>query len=133
MDFDLPPDDDPRRLEVRAWLAANPEPTGRELHDAGYVVPHWPAPYGIDADPMHQVIIDEELRRAGVRRPANPIGIGWAAPTIAMAGTVEMKARYLDPIFTGEEFWCQMFSELEAGSDRPTWPPGRSVTATSTW
>ena len=93
MDFDLPPDDDPRRLEVRAWLAANPEPTGRELHDAGYVVPHWPAPYGIDADPMHQVIIDEELRRAGVRRPANPIGIGWAAPTIAMAGTVEMKAR----------------------------------------
>ena len=117
MDFDLPPDDDPRRLEVRAWLAANPEPTGRELHDAGYVVPHWPAPYGIDADPMHQVIIDEELRRAGVRRPANPIGIGWAAPTIAMAGTVEMKARYLDPIFTGKEFWCQMFSEPDAGSD----------------
>ena len=63
------------------------------------------------------MIIDEELRRAGVRRPANPIGIGWAAPTIAMAGTVEMKARYLDPIFTGEEFWCQMFSEPDAGSD----------------
>ena len=117
MDFDLPPDDDPRRLDVRAWLAANPEPTGRELHDAGYVVPHWPAPYGIDADPMQQVIIDEELRRAGVRRPANWIGIGWAAPTIAMAGTVDMKARYLDPIFTGEEFWCQMFSEPDAGSD----------------
>ena len=87
MDFDLPPDDDPRRLKVRAWLVANPDPTGRQLHDAGYVVPHWPAPYGIDADPMHQVVIDDELRRAGVSRPNNPIGIGWAAPTIAMAGT----------------------------------------------
>jgi len=117
MDFDLPPDDDPRRLKVRAWLAANPDPTGRQLHDAGYVVPHWPAPYGIDADPMHQVVIDDELCRAGVSRPNNPIGIGWAAPTIAMAGTEEMKARYLDPIFTGEEFWCQMFSEPDAGSD----------------
>ena len=117
MDFDLPPDDDPRRLKVRAWLVANPDPTGRQLHDAGYVVPHWPAPYGIDADPMHQVVIDDELRRAGVSRPNNPIGIGWAAPTIAMAGTEEMKARYLDPIFTGEEFWCQMFSEPDAGSD----------------
>ena len=117
MDFDLPPDDDQRRLDVRAWLAANPDPTGRELHTAGYVVPHWPAPYGIDADPMQQVLIDDELRRAGVRRPENPIGIGWAAPTIAMAGSVEMKARYLDPIFTGEEFWCQMFSEPDAGSD----------------
>ena len=117
MDFDLPPDDDPRRLKVRAWLAANPDPTGRQLHDAGYVVPHWPAPYGINADPMHQVVIDDELGRAGVSRPNNPIGIGWAAPTIAMAGTEEMKARYLDPIFTGEEFWCQMFSEPDAGSD----------------
>ncbi len=117
MDFDFPPDDDPRRLAVRAWLADHPEPTARQLHDAGYVVPHWPAPWGIDADPMHQLVIDEELRTAGVRRPANAIGIGWAAPTILLAGTDEQKARYLDPIFTGEEFWCQMFSEPDAGSD----------------
>ena len=66
MDFDLPADDDPRRLAVRAWLAANPHPTGRQLAEAGYVVPHWPAPWGLDADPMHQLIIDDELRRAGV-------------------------------------------------------------------
>jgi len=117
MDFDLPPDDDPRRLEVRAWLAAHPKPSARQLHDAGYVVPHWPAPYGIDADPMHQLIIHEELRAAGVSGPTNPIGIGWAAPTIMLAGTDEQKQRYLDPIFTGEEFWCQMFSEPDAGSD----------------
>ena len=117
MDFDLPPDDDPRRLEVRAWLAAHPKPSARQLHDAGYVVPHWPEPYGIDADPMHQLIIHEEIRAAGVSGPANPIGIGWAAPTIMLAGTEEQKQRYLDPIFTGEEFWCQMFSEPDAGSD----------------
>ena len=117
MDFDLPPDDEPRRLEVRAWLEANPEPTPDELLDAGYTVPHWPAPWGIEADPMHQIVIDEELRRAGVRRPDNAIGIGWAAPTIQLAGTEEQKQRYLRPIFTGKEFWCQMFSEPDAGSD----------------
>ena len=117
MDFDLPPDDDPHRLEVRAWLGANPTPTPDELLDAGYTVPHWPAPWGIEADPMHQIVIDEELRRAGVRRPDNPIGIGWAAPTIQLAGTEAQKQRYLRPIFTGEEFWCQMFSEPDAGSD----------------
>ena len=102
---------------MRAWLEANPEPTPDELLDAGYTVPHWPAPWGIEADPMHQLIIDEELRRAGVRRPDNAIGIGWAAPTIQLAGTEEQKQRYLRPIFTGEEFWCQMFSEPDAGSD----------------
>ena len=117
MDFDLPPDDDPRRLEVRAWLSTHPKPSARQLHDAGYVVPHWPEPYGIDADPMHQLIIHEELRAAKVSGPSNPIGIGWAAPTIMLAGTEEQKQRYLDPIFTGKEFWCQMFSEPDAGSD----------------
>ena len=117
MDFDLPPDDDPRRSVVREWLADHPDPTAHQLYDAGYVVPHWPAPHGLEADAMHQIVIDDELRRAGVSRPNNPIGIGWAAPTIALAGTEEQKERYLDPIFTGEEFWCQMFSEPDAGSD----------------
>jgi alkylation response protein AidB-like acyl-CoA dehydrogenase len=117
MDFDFPPEDDPRRVEVRTWLKEHPERSAQQLYDAGYVVPHWPEPYGINADPMHQVIIDDELARAGVRRPSNPIGIGWAAPTIMLAGTEEQKARYLPKIFTGEEFWCQLFSEPDAGSD----------------
>ena len=87
MDFDLPPDDHPDRLAVRNWLAANAEPTGKQLADAGYVVPHWPAPWGLGADPIQQLIIDDELGKAGVHRPSNPIGIGWAAPTIFLAGT----------------------------------------------
>ena len=117
MDFQLPAQDDPRRVAIREWLAAHPTPTGRELAEAGYVAPHWPAPWGIEADPVHQLIIDDELRRARVRRPNNPIGIGWAGPTILYAGTPEQQQRYLTPLLSGEEFWCQLFSEPGAGSD----------------
>ena len=117
MDFELPPDDDPRRVAVRQWIAEHPSPSGRELAEAGYVAPHWPRPWGLDADPIHQLLIDDELTAAGVRRPINPIGIGWAGPTILFAGTREQKDRYLWPILTGEEFWCQLFSEPGNGSD----------------
>jgi len=117
VDFEPIAENDPRRIEVRSWLADNPDPTSSQLYEAGYVVPHWPAPFGIEADPLHQVIIDEELRAANVRRPANAIGIGWAAPTIMQAGTPEQIDRFLPKIFTGEEIWCQLFSEPDAGSD----------------
>ncbi|MEQ1874365.1 MAG: acyl-CoA dehydrogenase family protein [Ilumatobacteraceae bacterium] len=117
MDFELLAEDDPRRLAVREWLTSNPKPTGRQLAEAGYVAPHWPAPWGLGADAMHQLIIDDELKRAGVRRPINPIGIGWAGPTLLFAGTDEQKQKYLAPILSGEEFWCQLFSEPDAGSD----------------
>ena len=117
MDFDLPPDDDPRRLAVRTWIAEHPNPTGRQLAEAGYVAPHWPRPWGLDADPIHQLLIDDELRKAGVRRPGNTIGIGWGGPTIIHGGTQAQKDRYLLPMLAGEEIWCQLFSEPGAGSD----------------
>jgi len=117
MDFELPPDDDPRRREVRAWLSEHPRPSGRELAHAGYVAPHWPKPWGLDADPIHQILIDEELAAAGVRRPSNTIGIGWAGPTILHGGTQEQKDRYLFPLLAAEEIWCQLFSEPGSGSD----------------
>jgi alkylation response protein AidB-like acyl-CoA dehydrogenase len=117
MDFELPPEDDPRRVEVREWLEANPRPTARQLAEAGYVAPHWPRPWGRDADPIEQLIIDDELRRAKVARPSNTIGIGWAGPTILHAGTQAQKDRYLMPLLAGEEIWCQLFSEPGAGSD----------------
>ncbi len=116
MDFDLPADDDPRRLEVRRWIAEHPGASQHDLSRAGYVAPHWPAPWGLDADPMHQLIIDEELKRAGVIRAAGGISLGWAGPTILHAGTAEQKERYLWPILEGE-IWCQLFSEPGAGSD----------------
>lgn len=84
MDLDLPPEDDPRRAAVRAWLDANPHPTGRQLAAAGYVVPQWPPPWGLGADPVHRLIVDHELDRAGVRRPG---GIGFLfAPARTLGG-----------------------------------------------
>lgn len=113
----MPPDDDPRRVEARAWFEEHPTPTGRELAEAGLVAPHWPRPWGLDADPIHQLVIDEEMKRAKVRRPDNMIGIGWAGPTILHAGSDAQKERYLFPLLAGEEIWCQLFSEPGAGSD----------------
>lgn len=52
-----------------------------------------------------------------MKRPSNPIGIGWAGPTILNAGNAEQKDRYLMPLLSGEEFWCQLFSEPGSGSD----------------
>lgn len=117
MDFELPATDDPRRAEVRAWIADHPNATGAELAEAGYVAPHWPAPYGLDADPILQLIIDDELRAAGLRRPNNPIGIGWAGPTLLHAGTAEQQQRWIPGLLSGEDIWCQLFSEPDAGSD----------------
>ena len=117
MDFELPGEDDSQRLSIREWFLDHPSPTGQELAEAGFVVPHWPKPWGIDANPVTQIIIDQEIRRARVNRPNNPIGIGWAGPTILSAGTQEQKDRYLFPIISGQEIWCQLFSEPQAGSD----------------
>ena len=117
MDFNLPSQGDPTRRHVRTWLAEHARPTGRQLAEAGLVAPHWPRPYGVDAGPIEQLVIDEELGRAGIRRPVNPIGIGWAGPTLLHAGSAEQKDRYLLPLLAGEELWCQLFSEPEAGSD----------------
>ncbi len=117
MDTAPPPDDDPRRLELRSWFAEHPTPSGRQLADRGLVAPHWPAPWGLGADPAHQLLVDEELQRAGVRRPDNTIGIGWAGPTLLHAGTAAQKERYLFPLLAADEIWCQLFSEPGAGSD----------------
>jgi len=105
------------RDEVRSWLAEHPQPSGRQLADAGYVVPHWPAPWGRAAEPVVQLAIDEELAAARVSRPVNPIGIGWAGPTLLEAGTLEQQQRWLPRLLSGEDFWCQLFSEPAAGSD----------------
>ncbi len=117
MDFELPGEDDPRRKEVRDWLGAHPAPTGKDLADAGYVVPHWPKPWGQDADPMKQLIIDDELKRAKVQRPINPIGTGHCGPILVKHGTEEQQKQYIPSMLSGEDIWCQLFSEPGAGSD----------------
>jgi 3-oxochol-4-en-24-oyl-CoA dehydrogenase len=105
------------RAEVRAWLSAHPGADSAALAAAGLVAPHWPRPWGIAADAETQLMIDEELATAGVVRPDNPIGIGWAGPTILAGGTTEQQQRWLPGILDGSAFWCQLFSEPDAGSD----------------
>ena len=88
----------------------------RRVVDAGYFVPHWPPPWGRDAGPLEQLVIDEELRAARIRRPNLAVG-AWAAPTIVAHGSPEQQERWVRPTLLGEISWCQMFSEPGAGSD----------------
>jgi 3-oxochol-4-en-24-oyl-CoA dehydrogenase len=109
--------------ELRRFVAQH-APGGRYPPDwnarfarAGYVAPHWPRPWGLDASPAEQLEIDEVLRELRVPRPQNPIGIGWAGPTLLVAGTEAQRERWLPGILDGSELWCQLFSEPAAGSD----------------
>ncbi|HZQ84502.1 MAG TPA: acyl-CoA dehydrogenase [Acidimicrobiales bacterium] len=117
---DLPGDDDPRRVRARAAVAQIAEVRGDERRarqaDSGYLVPHWPAPWGLDADPVEQLIIDDEFRAARVRRPHLQVG-AWVLPTLIAHGTPEQQERFIPPTLRGELSWCQLFSEPGAGSD----------------
>lgn len=113
----LPGEDDVFRRTVRQWIVQHPRASPEELARAGFVAPHWPRPWGLAASPIEQLIVDDELRRSGVTRPYNPIGIGWAGPTLIMAGTQQQKDAHLFAMLSGKEFWCQLFSEPESGSD----------------
>jgi hypothetical protein len=100
-----------------ASIAALPEAERRgALADAGFLTPHWPPPHGLGAGAAEQVLIDQELTRAGVARPDLVIA-GWAIPTILSYGTPEQIERFAAPTLRGELTWCQLFSEPDAGSD----------------
>ncbi|HJQ59579.1 MAG TPA: acyl-CoA dehydrogenase family protein [Vineibacter sp.] len=117
MDFELPGEDDPRRKEVRAWFQAHPDAGGAELQSAGYVVPHWPKPWGLAADAELQLIIDQEMARAGVLVPRNPVAINNCAQSLLTHGTESQRQRFLAPALSGAEVWCMLFSEPSGGSD----------------
>ena len=75
---------------------------------------------GLGLNPKYQMIITERLRREGIsqnNRIANILGVGMGAPTIVEYGTPEQIQKYLRPMFTAEEIWCQLFSEPGSGSD----------------
>lgn len=119
MDFDLPPENDPRRLEVRAWFDAHPKPTYRQLAEMGYVVPHWPRPWGLGADAELQLIIDEEIKRAHVTAPnlVNPVAINNCAQSLLTHGTDAQREQFLMLALAAEQIWCMLFSEPSGGSD----------------
>ncbi|HEY0638416.1 MAG TPA: acyl-CoA dehydrogenase [Pseudonocardiaceae bacterium] len=121
------------RAELRAWLRDNwgdrPPAAGRpdpaehrewstRLHEAGYVGLTWPSEYGgRGLPPTYQTIYYEETARAGAPGHLGVIGLNMAGPTIIAWGTDEQKARYLPPLLSGQEIWCQGFSEPGSGSD----------------
>lgn len=109
-----------RRGEVRAdvaAIAALPEAERRvAFAESGYLAPHWPAPYGKSARAAEQILIGEELDRAGLETPNLVIG-WWAVPTILEHGTPEQIERFAMPTLRGDLVWCQLFSEPGAGSD----------------
>ena len=88
--------------------------------DAGLAWVHFPVGHGgLGANPKFQRVINERLAAAGAPfcMPRNPIGHGMCGPTVVEWGSEEQKKRYLRPLFTGEEIWCQLFSEPGSGSD----------------
>jgi alkylation response protein AidB-like acyl-CoA dehydrogenase len=134
MDLTLSPSEEEFRDEVRTWLQENhpgPEPEAgldevmdfrrqwqRQLHDAGWAGISWPKEYGgRGATMIEQAIFAAEASRQEAPSPANVLGLAMGGPVVIAHGTDEQKARYLEPILTGEEIWCQGFSEPESGSD----------------
>ena len=123
----ITPDDgrwDDVRRHVRAWLAENwsPELTLREwwtrLAESGWGFPTWPEQwYGKALPADAAAVVTEEIARAGVIGPPHGMAQSMGGPVTLAFGTDEQKRRFLPPIVTGEEWWCQFFSEPDAGSD----------------
>jgi alkylation response protein AidB-like acyl-CoA dehydrogenase len=115
---ELPAEAEGFRQEARTFVARYrvlPEEERRKaLLESGYLVPHWPRPWGRDAGPVEQLVIEEEF--AGVRRPDLSVS-AWNTLTIAQHGSAEQLDRFVRPSLLGEIEFCQLFSEPGAGSD----------------
>ncbi len=133
MDLTLNQEEQAFQDEVRAWLEENhpgPEPESeqgkfefrrewqRKLHEAGWAGISWPKEYGgRGATLIEQAIFSGEMARTKAPSPANVLGLVMGGPVVIAHGTEEQKERFLEPILSAEEIWCQGFSEPESGSD----------------
>src|SRR5436190_18771829 len=133
MDLTLSPAEEEFRDELRGWIADNHpgrEPEGdeaslqfrrdwqRKLNERGWAGLTWPAEYGgAGATQIEQAIFFEEFARARAPQMANVLGLTMGGPTVIAHGTDAQKERFLAPILSADEMWCQGFSEPESGSD----------------
>jgi alkylation response protein AidB-like acyl-CoA dehydrogenase len=134
VDLTFTPEEQAFAVAVRSWLADHLElpPPFRSPEDeiewgrrwqaklaaARWVGIHWPVEYGgRGASPVHVALFNTEYGRARAPQPVNRVGINLAGPTLLAHGTDEQKRRWLGPILTADELWCQLFSEPDAGSD----------------
>jgi len=133
LDLTLSPSEQAFRDELRGWLEENhpgEEPSGddaafefrrewqKKMHAAGWAGVSWPKEYGgRGATLIEQSIFYEEMVRAKAPSAANVLGLVMGGPVVMTHGTDEQKQRFLEPILSAEEIWCQGFSEPESGSD----------------
>lgn len=140
MDFSFTKKEEKFRAELRTWLEANlpegwlegkrdlPEDLDEysrvlrawqnKLYEGGWAAIAWPKEYGgRNASLMEEIIYHQEMVRVKAPPLINYIGIHMVGPTLIDIGTDEQKERYLKKILTGEEIWCQGYSEPGAGSD----------------
>jgi alkylation response protein AidB-like acyl-CoA dehydrogenase len=136
MDLSFSPAEEQFRREVRAWIAEAMPPAmaakaavdghfemdevmawHKILYAQGWVAPHWPKEYGGPGfDATRRFILSEELELSGAPM-LSPFGLAMVGPAIMQFGSPEQKARFLPKILSGEEVWCQGYSEPGAGSD----------------
>ena len=137
MDFSFSKKEEAFRQELRAWLEAN-LPEGwldgtfnmpddeagflrnwqRKLYEGGYAAIAWPKEYGgRNATLMEEIVYHQEMVRVKAPALINYVGIHMVGPTLMQIGTEEQKQKYIPKILTGEEVWCQGYSEPNAGSD----------------
>jgi alkylation response protein AidB-like acyl-CoA dehydrogenase len=117
---DLPPEAESIRDTVREFVGRvrelDADAQRSELIESGYVMPHWPAPFGRDASAVEQLVIEQEFAAAGIKRPAYGI-TGWVILTLIQHATDDQVARWVEPALRQDVIWCQLFSEPDAGSD----------------
>ena len=117
---ELPPEAEAVRAEVRelvAQIAAlAPADQVNAMQATGYLMPHWPKPYGRAAGAVEQLVVEQELDAAGITRPNYSI-TGYVILTLISQATPEQVERWVGPALRRELIWCQLFSEPDAGSD----------------
>jgi 3-oxochol-4-en-24-oyl-CoA dehydrogenase len=117
---ELPPEADAIREEVRTFAQSiaglSPDEQRARLIETGYVMPHWPKPYGRAAGAVEQLVIEQEFADAGITRPGYGI-TAWNILTIIQYATQDQIDRWVRPALNQDVIWCQLFSEPDAGSD----------------
>ena len=117
---DLPPEAEAIRAEVREFVervkGLDADAQRDAMIETGYVMPHWPKPWGRDATAVEQLVIEQEFAAAGIKRPSYGI-TGWNLLTVIQHATPEQVQRLVPPALRQELIWCQLFSEPQAGSD----------------
>ena len=118
--IELPPDAEAIRDEVKAFAQSIKGLPANEQRDkmieTGYVMPHWPKPYGREAGAIEQLVVEQEFDAAGINRPGYSI-TGWVILTLIQYATEDQVARWVKPALDQDVTWCQLFSEPDAGSD----------------